>query len=250
MANNNRITIDVEMLGIYEYTTYMFYKPQHHYIYKMQDASGKVYVWKTTSYMVLEEPYDGEAGHHNFEDKKGNPVMYSRINKGDKITITGTVKGESEYKGEPQTELTRCVVKARSFKAETEEERMARLEAEKQARIDAQYASIKGKDFIWRMPYKQYKEHYADCETIEGSFRKDMHERQATIEVIIRENRLKASGTRGKSYAGYHLKNENGEHITYRAVSEENAIRRAKKEIGGEAWKVVEIFDYHVHRIW
>lgn len=99
---------------------------------------------------------------------------------------------------------------------------------------------LSGEDFIWRMPYKQYKEHYSDCETVAGSFERREF-RPCTIEIIVREGRLKASGVRGEHYSGYRLENENGEQVVYRAVKEENAIRRAEKEFGGH-WEVYKIY--------
>jgi len=53
------------------------------HVYTMTDASGNVLVWKTGT----------------------------RIDEGT-MTITGTVKAHSEYRGARQTELTRCKVKA------------------------------------------------------------------------------------------------------------------------------------------
>ena len=64
-----------------------------------------------------------------------------------------------------------------------------------------------------------------------------------TIAVIIRVGRLKASGVRGEHYSGYELENEVGSHIVYRAVKEENAIKRATKEFGGN-WECVKIYNY------
>ena len=242
MAQANRITIKVEMAGIYEYTTTFGYRTQHHYIYNMVAEDGTVYVWKTTTFMCWNEYLDIDPRKANFTDRKGRPYDPKKINKGDKITIVASVKGQSEYNGQPQTELTRVTVQSREFAAETYEERMERIQREKDAKKQAQMESIKAGDKIWRMPYKQYKEHYADCETVIDSYEKDVHQKQATIEVIIRAGRLKASGTRFQRYAGYRLKNEEGNLITYRAVCEENAIKRANKEHPDHSWVCVEIY--------
>jgi hypothetical protein len=51
------------------------------HINKFRDAAGNALVWKTAS---------------------------TRFTPGDKIVLTGTVKAHAEYKGEKQTELTRC----------------------------------------------------------------------------------------------------------------------------------------------
>lgn len=237
-----RIEATVTMKGIYSYeaATYTGWSTETRYIYNMVAEDGTVYVWKTTSYMGLEVEADEERGH--IRKANGKWYNFSRINKNDVITIKATVKGEGEYKGQKQTELTRVRVVSRQFAAETYEEMIARKEAEKQARVAAQWASLKDGDRVWRMDYRRYKEHYADCETIEGSY-EQKDRRPATIEVIIREGRLKASGVRGEHYSGYRLKNENGEQVVYRAVKEENAIRRATKEFGG-VWECIKVYQY------
>lgn len=244
-----RIEAVVEMMGIYSFERMAYtHGTELCYIYNMQGEDGTVYVWKTTSVMGIELPA-ADPKHANFYNKKGEPVDFARISKGDKVVIIGTVKGLSEYKGQPQTVLTRVRVKERVFRAETWEERQERIKAEKAARAQEQVDSLSGEDFIWRMPYKQYKEHYSDCETVEGSYSegrvcgKRWIYVVPTIEVIIREGRLKNSGVRGQRYSGYRLVNQDGEQIVYRAVKEENAIRRAEKEFGGE-WTCIKVYEY------
>ena len=110
-----------------------------------------------------------------------------------------------------------------------------------------QMDSIREGDFIWRMPYKQYKEHYADCETIAGSFHDGCDSRgyrikEATIEVIIRAGRMKASGVRGEHFHSYKMKNKEGEIVFYRAVCEENAMKRVNKEFPNEEWECIAIY--------
>ena len=128
----------------------------------------------------------------------------------------------------------------RLFAAETWEQIQERREAERQAKAQEQINSLKGEDLVWTMPYKQYKEHYSDCETVVGSYdnheKENMHSRRyypPTITVIIREGRLKNSGVRGEHYSGYRMENERGEWITYRAVKEENALKRVSKDFPG-----------------
>ena len=87
-------------------------------------------------------------------------------------------------------------------------------------------------DEIKRMPYKQYKEHYSDCETVNGSFFRDEHTGDSFIKVIIRNGRMKASGVRGQHFSGYEIEwFENGEKCfhSFRAVSEDNALKQARK---------------------
>lgn len=242
----NKIQVKVTMANIYSYEAPAYaYGTETRYIYTMKADDEKVYVWKTTAYMGM----DVENENGSFT-KRGKTYSFLKINKGDVIEITATIKGEGEYKGQPQTELMRVKVKARLFKAETWEEAQARREAEKAQKAQTQRESLEGRDFIWTMPYKQYKEHYSDCETVAGSYNDHMRGREmtcrhipATIDVIIREGRLKNSGVRGEHYSGYEVQNENGMKVVYRAVKEENAIRRAEKEFGGE-WKCIKIYFY------
>lgn len=224
-----RIEIIVTMKGIYSYERPAYgYGTETAYIYNMEYEDGTLYVWKTTA-LLCEKFLDEEHGWDI--DKQGRKWNYSKINKNDIIRITASVKGESEYKGQPQTELTRVNVVERLFKAETWEEIQARREAERAAEAEAQMNSLKGEDFIWRMPYKQYKDHYSDCETVKGSFDRNRH--GCFISVIVREGRLKASGVRGEHYSGYEFSFEEGGKTyktCYRAVKEENALRRLQKD--------------------
>lgn len=77
---------------------------------------------------------------------------------------------------------------------------------------------------VIRMKYKAYKEHYADCETVYGSYEKG----NKSIEVIVPEGRMKKSGVRGKNFHYYTFKgidNITGHSVrtTIKAVSVENA---------------------------
>ena len=222
-----KITADVTVVGIYKWKDYSFsYYGSTKYIYTMKDADGNIFVWKTGSIMAIEDA----------KDKVGRSIWYC-IKKKDKIQITGTVKDHSVYKDEDQTVLTRVKIKAVIEKTITWEEKV-------QSRQDEQLATLQGGDFVWTMPYKQYKEHYSDCETIYGSFEsKDIRiNKPATIAVIIREGRLKASGVRGEHFKGYQMENELGQKCTYRAVCEENALKRVQKDFPDHTWECVRIF--------
>lgn len=240
-----RIELTVKMNGVYSYTRAAYgYGYETAYIYNMEAEDGTVYVWKTTA--VMAERVQTESAFDYAEiDSKGRKWVYNLINKDDVVRIKATVKGQSEYKGQPQTELTRVAVVERIFAAETWEEKMARKAAEEKAKAKEQIESLSGEDFAWRMPYKQYKEHYSDCETVAGSFESASRNGVATIIVIVREGRLKASGVRGMHYSGYRLQNEAGELVTYRAVSEETAIRRANSEFPNHEWEVIKVFRYN-----
>jgi hypothetical protein len=227
-----QMQVTVDRIGSYTRQAYMSYSTETVYIYTLKDEAGTAYVWKTTAILGKGEP----------------EVDWHRCNTGDVITIKATIKGESEYKGEPQTLIQRVTVVSVDFKAETWEERKERLEREREARAEAQRNSLDGEDWIWnRMPYKQYKEHYSDCETIEGSFSR-ARSGQCFVDVIIREGRLKKSGVRGEEYYMYELVSDSGESVTYKAVCEENALRRAAKEHPGQVWEVHD--EWRVRRGW
>lgn len=225
-----RITIKaVTVAGRYEFGNYFYGRYVPTYIYKFVDETGKVYVWKTSTYAGIDkkvvDPRDPELVRYEFDG----------LGKGDIVDIKATIKGESNYKGEPQTELERVNILEKIFRAETPAEKKARIEAENKEIEREQRESLVGGDKIVRMTYKRFKEHYADCETVVGSFIKSEN-RPAEIEVIIREGREKASGVRGKRIEPHTLITDDGRETIYRATCYENAIKRANKELGGE-WR-------------
>lgn len=219
-----RIEVVVTMKNIYSYERPAFgYGSETAYIYTMVDEDENVYVWKTTSFMT--EKFRDEKNGWEI-DAKGRKWNYRKIDRKDIIRIKATVKGHGEYNGQPQTELTRVKVMEVIFKAPTAEQIKKDRKAE-------QLASIKSEDEIWKMSYKRYKEHYSDCETVIDSFERDRNG-YTSIKVIIRQGRMKKSGVRGESFAGYELTwIANGEKCisTFRAVSEENAIKQLKKAV-------------------
>ena len=230
-----KITIDVTLKKIYSYMDYSFsYYGQNKYIYTMEDPNGNILVWKTSSFMSV------KIG----KDKAGNDD-YCSINKDDKINITGVIKSHSEYKGEDQTVLQRVKINNLIDHKPSYEEKKKTIQTE-------QLESLNDGDFIWEMPYKQYKEHYSDCETLFGSYDDHAeacrHTHQfipATVQVIIREGRLKNSGVRGEHFSGYQMENELGQKCTYRAVSEDNALKRVQKDFPDHTWKCCRIFNYN-----
>lgn len=221
-----RLKITASYKKSFEYTDYKFsYYGTVHFIHTFTDADGNIIVWKSTN--CVEWVKDG---------------YYEFIPEGSVVELTGTVKDHSDYKGIEQTVFTRCRFKLLE-KVKSKEDIMAEKAAE-------QLASLSGKDFIWTMPYKQYKEHYADCETVSGSY--DNHEDSrgirhsaATIDVIIREGRLKASGVRGKHFYGFEFTAEDEKRVCYRAVSEENARKQmAKMFPNSEGWKCTKVYNH------
>ena len=227
----DKIEATVTMTNIYKYSAPSFagYGCETRYIYTMTAEDGTVYVWKTSTYCTI-KVRDDEHGWE--EDSKGRKWAYWEIHKGDIIRIKASVKGQSEYKGTPQTVLSRVTVVERIFKAKTREEMADEIQAQREAKRKEQIESLNGGDFLWEMPYRQYKEHYSDCETLELSYTKTNYS-PAEITVIIREGRLKPSGVRGLHYHGYEFfVMEDGKkyRACYRAVSEDNAIRRLRKD--------------------
>lgn len=210
-----RAEMKVKLVGDYQYDRHKYagYGYETVNIYKMTDDNGTIYVWKTTSWLA----YNDET-----------------INRGSVIVIAASVKGKSEYNGEMQTELSRVKVKEVLEMGKSIEQIQAEREQAREAKKAEQMASLKGEDFVWRMPYKQYKERYADCETVIDSFNRPRFG-TASIEVIIREGRLKASGVRGKHFHSFKLswEEEDGKHTSpFVAVDLDHAIAQAQKLVG------------------
>lgn len=224
-----KVSAEVTLINEFEYTNHYYHTTNYTYI--MQDAEGNVLIWKTTSTLLFE--YVNEKGHHR------NDV----IRKGDKMMISGKVKEHSEYKGTKQTVLTRCKFSLIAHKPD-----------EVALKREQQIQSLAEGDEIWEMPYKQYKEHYSDCETVSGSFNDHDGKDVSTIKVIIRAGRLKKSGVRGQHYKGFEFTTDDGSKVCYRAISEETARKRMKKEFPSrntEVWECTKIYNYRdVHRIW
>lgn len=82
------ITASISMVGSFQ-TMYGFTT-----IYKFVDTTGNVFIWKTSGTIKV-------VDEHNISH------YYSDIKT---ITIKGTIKEHSEYKGEKQTVLTRCKI--------------------------------------------------------------------------------------------------------------------------------------------
>lgn len=224
----SKISVEVTYKSYGEYQTHYTYYGETHTIYIFEDAEGNCIVWNTTSGIVEDK---------KVLDKNG---MSQVIYRGSKLLMTATVKEHSEYKGTKQTVVSRPRFKLIELGKSPEEVQRER-EAEKKQRIQDQMDSIKGEDFIWCMPYKQYKEHYSDCETVYDSYDKETGE----ISVIIREGRLKNSGTRGEHYKTFEFTADDGTVCKYYAISEETARRRMKKEFpNSDGWECTHIWNH------
>lgn len=210
-----RVEMKVKVTGTYQFERrkYAGYGMETVSIYKMTDDTNNIYVWKTTGWLA-----------YNDEGVNQNAI----------IMITATIKGESEYKGEKQTELSRVKVKEVLDVGKTWEQIQREKEMAREVKKAEQLASLKGDDFVWTMSYKQYKEHYSDCETVIDSFNRPRCG-TSTIDVIIREGRLKASGVRGKHFHSFCLGwDEDGKEVygTFVAVDLDHAIAQAQKLVG------------------
>ena len=188
------------------------------HVYIFNDDNDNCLVWKTTSDLYIEK--NGEN---------------SPIERGDYVELTGTVKEHVVYKGEKkQTNLNRCKVRYIGAKAIPESYKTKHdiwLENKDNLKTQ-QLLSIKAGDQILRgIPYRQYKEHYSDCETLIDSFSCDSCGRKC-IDVIVRDGRLVNSGVRGKHYNSYEfMDNASNRAFYFKAVSEENARKQMKKAL-------------------
>lgn len=235
-----RVKIAVTYKARFEYTDYKFsYYGTSHLTHIFEDADGNVLVWKSTN--MVEYINDGSEN----PKRKGDVEFVTR---GSKVELTGTVKEHGEYKGTEQTVVTRCKFKLIE-QAKTPDE----IQREK---AEAQQASISENDFIWEMPYRQYKAHYSDCETVIGSYNEHTNSRgvphgEPTIKVIIREGRLKKSGVRGEHYKGFEFTADDGTKVVKRAISEETALKRIRKEYPCcTNWECTKIYNYRDHGRW
>lgn len=89
------------------------------------------------------------------------------------------------------------------------------------------------------MLYRRYKQHFADCETVAGSYNKELK----TIDVLLPDGRMKPSGTRGQSFhymefTGVEI--ATGRHVrcTIKATCRANAIKRLSKEYSDCKWNI------------
>lgn len=197
------------------------------YLHIFEDVEGNELVWKTNSPMSI----DTEIGKNSW--------AYKSIPVESKLSISGTVKAHKQYKETDQTVLTRCKFSIINM-AMTEEEEMER-------KMKEQEESMKEGDFIWKMPYKQYKEHYSDCDTVIGSYDKD----EKTIKVIIREGRIKNNGVRGQIFFNITFKLSNGRIRCYKAVSERTARNRLVKDLPEERdAEIYRMEPYSYRRRW
>ena len=110
-------------------------------------------------------------------------------------------------------------------------ERALTREEREEMKREEQLANINEGDTIMTMTYRNYKDHYSDCETLAGSFIRSDYD-APTIDVIVRKGRLVPSGVRGQSFSGYEIQYKMDGivgSVVYRAVCEDNAVKRFRK---------------------
>lgn len=81
------------------------------------------------------------------------------------------------------------------------------------------------------MLYRRYKQHFADCETVAGSYDKNTK----TIDVLLPDGRLKPSGVRGQSFhymefTGVEIATGRPVRCTIKATCRANAIKRLSSD--------------------
>lgn len=81
-----KLELSVTLKRVFQFETHFTYSGEGSYIYKFADAEGNTVTWKTSKDLKIDEGWTG--------------------------LITGTVKEHSEYRGDKQTVLTRCKIKA------------------------------------------------------------------------------------------------------------------------------------------
>ena len=125
---SNRIKMTGVLTGDYSFERVPFcgYGKETVNIYKIEGEDGKVYVWKTTGILSKTEYTPEhqwvEGWGWTWQDMKERNYYHIFIPKGSKIVFSASVKGETEYKGEPQTEISRVKVEEILFRAESEAE--------------------------------------------------------------------------------------------------------------------------------
>ena len=81
------------------------------------------------------------------------------------------------------------------------------------------------------MLYRRYKQHFADCETVVGSYDK----KTKTIDVLVPDGRMKPSGTRGQTFhymefKGVEIATGRPVRCTIKATCLTNAIKRLSSD--------------------
>lgn len=237
-----QIEVSVDKVITYEARNPFSYydSVQEKYIYILSDEDGNVLVAKPSNGMLGVSVLLGDNLHG-----------FNAMGKGDKFIIKATIKAHSLYNETEQTVLTRVKCIERTLHVPTYEERQAEKEEQDRIAREKQIAGLSDGDIIKTMPYKQYKSHYSDFETLAGSYfqplvydwqtgemEKDPR-RPSLIDVIIRKGELANSGVRGKHFKKFLVSNSDGsDKYVVKAVSPENAIAQIAKKHPENEWHV------------
>ena len=89
-----KVTLELELVRSSWYDAHGYWGSSTTYIHQMKDADGHIFIWKTSSTL---DRLDGDS--------------LVPISSGERFTLAGTIKSHDEYKGQPQTILTRCKLK-------------------------------------------------------------------------------------------------------------------------------------------
>lgn len=169
-----KIRAELEVVKIYEYVgePYSYYDSGVRRLYVFKDDDGQEYVYTTSKNFLV-------AGHFEDVNRAEDWVIDWAVHVGGRIMLKGSVKGEREYNGKSQIQLTRCKVLSVLDEGPSPEELH---EIKKQE----QRNSIRVQDNVIRVSYKEYKEKYDKCETVIDSFERTP--KGCFIDVIIRGN--------------------------------------------------------------
>ena len=175
-GKSSKIIAEMEVVNIREFIgdSYSYYDSglRRLYVFKDEDEQEYIY-WTSKNFLV--------KGHFEDIEKNGNIyndwIIDSAVNIGGKIVLKGFIKGEKEYNGRHQIQLTRCNVLEVIDEGPSPEERLEMRKSEQKNSISIQ-------DKVIKITYKEYKENYSECETIIDSFERTSN--GCFIEVIIR----------------------------------------------------------------
>lgn len=103
------LKVTYEGSGAFDSPSFKGYGIDTTYIHRFRDENGNLLIWKTQNSLG----WNVEGDKNNYYMTDGDKfIAWCSPDKGDTLTVKGTVKAHSEYKDEKQTVLTRCKVGA------------------------------------------------------------------------------------------------------------------------------------------
>lgn len=167
MNRSEKVIELLTLTGIYQYYTdrVAYYGDDGwRVIYTLEDCRGNVYSWRSST---------AKLGK-NVVDDNGDAIDWIPVRLGGKVALKGTVSGTGEYKGVPQTYLSRCKILEIVDFGPTEEEYIEMKRAEQLTGRDCE---------VRRVRYSEYKNEYSNCETLYESFERT--DRGCFISVLV-----------------------------------------------------------------